>query len=474
MSNRARIEGESGPDSGGRRMVAGAALVVAIGLLALYLLWPSDSYRVHARFQAATQMIPGNLVMISGHEVGLVKDVTLTPDGEADLELEVDKRFAPLRSGTEATLRIASLSGSVNRYVELRIPPAGGEEIPEGGVIPSTQTTSAVDLDQLFSTFDKKTREGLGRVVRGGGRQWKGRGAEAAVGWEYLNPSLVASQRLFDELNRDTPALRRFLVANSALVTDVADRRTDVSALVDRLATATGAIAREEARLTDAISRLPGFMKRANTTYVNLRATLDDLDPLVRESTKAAPRLRAVLRELRPFAEQAGGPVRTLAATVRRDGPGNDLVELAQAVLTFNAIAVGPVQRNGAQRPGGLPQIAAAAKSQTPKMAFFRPYAVDFTGWLDDFSHSGVYDANGSASRVATSVPAFAAVGGQLQLVPQDLRDELGNAVLTRGQTNRCPGSMERPAPDKSNPWNPFPTTAAVGGCDPTQLPPGA
>src|SRR5689334_15216286 len=103
------------------RILAGFALVVAIGLLALYLVWPSSDYTVRAQFQAANQMIPGNLVMIAGHKVGLVKDVRLTEDGQAELVLAIEKQFSPLRTGTEATIRLASLSGSVNRYVDLRI-----------------------------------------------------------------------------------------------------------------------------------------------------------------------------------------------------------------------------------------------------------------------------------------------------------------------------------------------------------------
>ena len=38
-------------------------------------------------------------------------------------------------------------------------------------------------------------------------------------------------------------------------------------------------------------------------------------------------------------------------------------------------------------------------EAQTPQFAFQRPYTVDLTGWFDDFSHSGIYDALGSASR---------------------------------------------------------------------------
>ncbi|MEJ7784002.1 MAG: MlaD family protein [Solirubrobacteraceae bacterium] len=452
------------------RILAGFILVLAIGLAAAYLVWPSSEYRVRAQFQAANQMIPGNLVMIAGHKVGLVEKVGLTENGQAELELAIDEKFGPLRTGTQATIRIASLSGSVNRFVDLRIPPAGGEEIPENGVIPTTQTHSAVDLFQLFQTFDEPTRKGLRGVLRGGGQQWGGEaGDQAAVGWKYLNPSLVASRRLFDELSTDRKALAKFVVANAGLATHVAQRDDELATLVDKLADTTGAIAQEEDDLSDVIRRAAPFMRRANSTYVNLRATLDDLDPLVAATGKAAPKLRPVLSELSGFASEAGGPIRDLADVVKRPGDDNDLVELAAAILPFRDIAVGPVRRNGAERPGSLQQLAAGFKRQAPKAAFFRPYVVDFTGWFDDFSHSGIYDANGSASRVATSVNAFAAVGGQLQLVPQELRTSLTNAVTARGQNNRCPGSMERPFEDGSNPWR----ESEEFNCDPTQIPPG-
>ncbi len=72
--------------------------------------------------------------------------------------------------------------------------PPGEEqkEIPDGGVIPVEDTTTAVDLDQLFSLFDERTKKGLRNVVRGFGDSYEGRVKEANAGWEYLNPSLVA------------------------------------------------------------------------------------------------------------------------------------------------------------------------------------------------------------------------------------------------------------------------------------------
>ena len=451
------------------RIAAGAALVL-VALLAVYvLLLRDDGYTVKARFRAVSVLVPGNVVKIAGDRAGTVTDIDLAPDGVAQVTLKLDRDFAPLRTGTRATIRAQSLSGSASRYVDLRIPAAGGKPLPEGSVIDEASTSTDVDLDQFFSLFDDRTKKGLQNMIRGSALQYGGRGAEANAGWEYLNPSLLAAQRLFREVNRDTPVLQDFLVSSSRLVGDIADRRDSLAGLVDRLATMTGAIARRERPLSSAIAQLPPFMRRANSTFVNLRATLDDLDGLVDDTKPVAPRLRAVLGELRPFAREAVPTVRGLADLVRRPGARNDLYELAGSVPPLRDIAVGPVRRNGKERPGAFPTAAKSLEGQTPTYAFLRPYAVDFTGWLDDFSHSGVHDANGSASRVATSVNAFASVDGVLKLIPQSLRPAVTAATTVKGQNNRCPGSTEHRYDDSSNPWKPAPGF----NCDPSQVLPG-
>ena len=47
---------------------------------------------------------------------------------------------------------------------------------------------------------------------------------------------------------------------------------------------------------------------------------------------------------------------------------------------------------------------AEALNGAVPELAVGRPYAVDLTGWFEGYSHPGVYDANGGASRVAPVV----------------------------------------------------------------------
>ncbi|HEX4735582.1 MAG TPA: MlaD family protein, partial [Thermoleophilaceae bacterium] len=273
--------------------------LVAVGFV---LLKPGGpDYKVHARFQNASQLVKGNLVQVAGAPVGKVTAIDLTSDGQADITLKItDGSYVPLRRGTKAIVRQASLSGVANRYVDLQLPDGTQtQKIDSGGVIDQANTTTAVDLDQLFNTFDPKTRKALSGVIRGYSTAYGGRGPAANAGFHYLNPSLAASSRLFRELNYDTPMFRRFVVASSKLVTDVASRRDDLAGLVDNLATTTGAIGRKKQALADAIAQLPPFMRTANSTFVNLRATLDDLKPLVDESKPVAPKLRRFLAQLR-------------------------------------------------------------------------------------------------------------------------------------------------------------------------------
>jgi phospholipid/cholesterol/gamma-HCH transport system substrate-binding protein len=330
-------------------------------------------------------------------------------------------------------------------------------------------TTTAVDLDQVFDTFDPATRRSLSRLIRGEATAQRGEGQAMNEGLLYLNPSLAATSALFREVNRDTGLLTRFVVASSRLVTDVADRRAQLAGLVDHLATTTNAIGTREAALADSIGRLPPFLQRAKVTFRDLNVTLDRLDPLVRDSKPVAPKLRRFMAELRPFARDARPTVRDLATLLSAPGPGNDLVDLVNAQPPLKRIAIGPVRDDGAVRKGAFPASVQALRGGTPEVAFLRPYAVDLLGWFDDFSHSGIYDALGAASRVGVHANAFALLNGQLSPIPPLLRGQALDATAARGQNDRCPGSAEHIAADQSNPFKP----SGSYECDDTQRLPG-
>src|SRR5690349_18691383 len=219
--------GVKGPSRRGRtplrravvaRLLAVVAIAAAIAVVAEVLVNPGGpDYVVNARFANASQLVKGDLVQVAGVPVGSISKISLTGDGQAQIAMRIkDAEYSPLRRGTRAIIRQASLSGVANRYVDLQLPPGDqAETIPDHGVIGQGQTTTAVDLDQLFNTFDPKTRKALSGLIRGEDGVYAGRGAEAGAGWAYLNPALAGSDRLFQEVNVDTPLLQRFIGATA-------------------------------------------------------------------------------------------------------------------------------------------------------------------------------------------------------------------------------------------------------------------
>jgi phospholipid/cholesterol/gamma-HCH transport system substrate-binding protein len=449
------------------RVVAVAALVIVLLAVAYILLAGGSSYQVRAVFINASQIVNGDQVQSAGVPIGSVSDISLTPRGQAQLTLTItDPTYAPLREGTEATVRQTSLSGIANRYIDLRLGRGGAPTIPNDGVIPTTDTTSAVDLDQLFNTLDSPTLRGLQNVIQGSASQYAGRGRLARIGWAYLNPAIATSSALLSEIDRDTGQFTAFLVKSSGLVTTLAQRSGDLSGLVEHLAATTQALAAHPASLAASIQRLPPFMRLANTTFVNLRHALDDVTPLVDVSKPVAPKLQAVLGELGPLAQEGLPTVSVLSRVISRPGPVNDLTDLTRLGAPLAAATIRPVQANGKQRLGAFPQSTIALNDFTPELATARPYAVDLTGWFEGFSHPGTIDANGGASRVAATLGVLSAADAatldalplaqQLTFIVSRLTGPGGG--LTAFQGDRCPGSIERGAvffPESGFPCNP-------------------
>jgi phospholipid/cholesterol/gamma-HCH transport system substrate-binding protein len=428
------------------RVAAVGAVIAAVVLVALVLFGNGGAggYKVNARFLNAGQLVKGNPVQVGGVPVGSVKGIKITDDGHAEIELSIDGDHAPLRRGTRAEIRQFSQSGLANRYVDLKLPPDTDDTIPDGGVIDTDRTVTQVDLDELYNTLDPETRRSLQGFFRGSADQWRGREREANVGFQYLNPALSTSSRLFNELTEDTPVLERFLVDSSRMVSALAERRDDLAGLIGNLNETTRALGSQKEALAESIGRLPPFMRRANTTFVDLRSTLDEVDPLVEASKPVAKRLQPFLSQARAFAADAEPTVRDLSLTIRRKGGANDLINLLHSFPPLAEIATVTKQRSYApggrnfavgETRGAFQESVDALKGGAGEIGFARPYTTDFLGWFDDFSTTGGgFDALGATARGMVS---FAPV-----LHPDSLAEK---------QYRRCPGAAEAPAKDGSN-----------------------
>ncbi len=495
-SNSAMGEEQS---NGTRRAAIGAGVAVAALVVALVVFRGEDDYQVTAQFASASQLITGNQVVVGAKPVGTVTEIRLAPDGQANVTFTVDEPFAPLERGTVATVRWTALSSVANRQVELTVPPEGvaGTEIEDGGVLEQSETVGAIDVDHFFNLLDEKTVKDYKRLIKGFANSYDGVAEYANEGYKYLNPLLYNGRRVFAELSADQLALERLLIDGSRFSGALASRAGDVSQLVGNLFLMMNAIGDRKLELARAIGLLPPFLRSANTTFVNLRAALDDVQPLVIAARPSAKVLKPYLVALRSTARNAVPTVRDLSAIIRRRGSDNDLVELQRIQPPLRRIAVGtgspdcgPGPENAAdlQIPadddytqGSFGEALCSLANGHHNLTYFRAYAPELVSWFDGFSHSGYSDAIGGIGRVGLTLNTFSPILPSLlpDLTDPDSPEEQFDS-LTTGQNRRCPGANERPLgpgfpPDDSVPFTDSGalTDGVPGDCNPAMVQPG-
>jgi phospholipid/cholesterol/gamma-HCH transport system substrate-binding protein len=446
------------------RLAAFGALILAAVLVVVLLLGgQGDQVRYRLLFENASQLVSGNEVREGGHVIGSVEGIDLTDDFQAEVEISVDE---PLHEGTTAEVRSTSLSGVANRYVSITSGPRDGPELADGDVLTQRSTTSAVDIDELFDTFTPRTRQALRNFIQGQATVYAGRGEEANETYKFLAPGLQRTTRLLAELNRDQQTFTDFLVSSSRTATAIAERRDDLTSLVTNANQALGAIARENDAFDRDLELLPGTLRRANTTFVNLRAALDDLDPLVATAKPATRDLAPFLRDLRPVAVRGVPVFHDLRLALRTPGRGNDVVDALRAAPPF-----GRAVRKAS------PDTIRALEASQPVIEFVRPYTPDLLGFLTKFGEvTAFYDAAGHYARVSSANLNLFEVDqaeNQLEPIPPDRQFE----DLQFGQFTRCPGGATQPITGS----NPFTDNGRLlsGGqapnpkCDPADVPPG-
>jgi phospholipid/cholesterol/gamma-HCH transport system substrate-binding protein len=434
-------------------------VVAAIGLVAVLMFGGGNGYTVTAEFQSASQLVNGNQVMIGGRAVGKVKDISLAPNGLARVKFTVDGDFSPLHEGTQAVVRVNSLSGIANRYVSLSLGPSDENPIPDGGTIPAAKTQSAVDLDAIFNSLNAPTRKGLQDIIRGSAANLDGKGQQANESLKYLSPALSTTAQLTDELARDQVEFQRFVTDTSGVVTTLASRSTDLSELVANANAFTRAVGDENTSLSQALNVLPATLQNGSKTFANLQGTLDDLDVLVNESKPATKHLAKFFSQLRPLLRDANPTIRDLNALIRQPGANNDLIELLSKQPQLTKLA-----------KQDFPRTIQALQKGQPVINYIRPYSPELTGWLTRYAQSASpYDGNGHYARVAPMFNKFTfsknASGSFLTAIPDDQR----LAGLQQHKSNRCPGSATQPSPDGSSPF----LDLSQLGCDPSAVPPG-
>lgn len=461
----ARVRGGGGF---ARLAAIGALVLVVIAILVLLLSGGDNSSHYRMLFETGGQLVKGNQVLIGGAPVGSVDDVKLTDNGQAQIDISVDR---PLHEGSTAIVRATSLSGIANRYISIQPGPDNNPELASDAIISEVDTTSPVDLDQLFNTLRGPERQALRNIIQGSATVYAGKGPQANQTYKFLSPSLVATDRLLRELDRDEGTLTNFIVNGSSVVSSLAERRADLSALTQNANEALGAVASQNRSFDQALVALPGTLRQANTTFHNLRPAVDDLNVLVNASKPATKNLPTFLRNLKPVTTRSVQVFKDLGRAVNLKGKQNDLAD-----------ATGDLSALENRASEAIPITVKAMQDSQPNLQFLRPYGPDLLAAVAHLNQvAGYYDADAHYLRVApVGLGVFSPTPGTCKTIPgstctftpQDASTVYADYGALGGPNanlfKRCPGGSASPIIGSNPFYSPAfpgpPTGAPTGG----------
>ncbi len=446
------------------RIAAIAVLAVAVIGLAIVIFSGDGEHKYNLLFQNASQLVPDNQVLIGGQPVGSVESIELTDDNLAKVVVSVEQE---LHEGTTATIRATSLSGVANHYVSISPGPNSSPPLGEGATLGLADTTTPVDIDQFFNTFPPPVRRGLAQFIKGNAQWYAGAGKAANETYKYLGVGFNRAGAFVHALNADENLFARFLVNSDRLSTAVSERGAELSSAIANASTAFGAIASQNAALGRSLELLPPTFRQANTTFVNLRAALDDVEPLIDATGTSTKDLAPFLAEFRPVLSRAVPVFENLALTVRRKGFANDSAEL---------LATLPAVQSRAART--FPHAEDSIEAFQPNLNFFRAYASDFfNGFAKLGQVTAPYDGNGHYARASlSSLNLFDFAGSGEALKPIEPKEQYEAYGESAGIKRRCPGGASQPAADGSSPFTEPPFSGSgvtTSDCNPDDSPPG-
>ena len=299
---------ETRPPTPAQLLVAVAFAISCFGLL--LFLWVAfggptplkpESYRFNVPFNEAAQLALESDVRISGVSVGRVKTIDLNDEGRAEAEIEIDERYAPIPSNTRAILRQKTLLGET--YVELTPgdedeSPLPKDPLPEGGSLPAAQVSEAVQLDEIFRTFDEPTRAAFQAWQQEASVALRHRGADLSAAIGNLGPFASDLDRLLRILDSQRIATRDFVRDTGEVFTALSERRGQLRGLIQNSERVFSTTADRNEALQDTFVALPTFLDEQRLTLDRLERFATDTNPLITQLRPAARELSPTLIDL--------------------------------------------------------------------------------------------------------------------------------------------------------------------------------
>jgi virulence factor Mce-like protein len=310
-----------------------------------------QGYRISVPFQFADELAPQEDVRIAGVSIGSVVNTQLAKDGNHTIAtLQIDRQYAPLPADTKAILRTKTILGET--YVQLTPGVRDGHFLKDGASIPEGHVQPAVQLDQIFNTFDPKTRAAF--------ETWQRQLATAIKGNDSNLSDVIGN-------------LPAFSYNASDILTVLNVQHDAVVNLIRNGGTVFGAIAQDPPALQNLIRTGETVFHTTAQQNQALAATFHVFPTFLTQS-------RLTMSALQRFSNNTNPLILQLEPVARNLGPTMAAVNTLSPYLRHLFVTLGPLIT--AARTG-LPATAQVVRGLNPLLGALGPWLEQFNPILD-------------------------------------------------------------------------------------------
>lgn len=260
-------------------------------------------YQLKIPFNEATQLAQQSDVRISGVNIGKVQAIELAPNGKQALAtVDIDNEYAPLPEDTRAMLRTKTLLGET--YVELTPGSNEAKTLPDGAMLPAANITKSVQLDEIFRTFDAKTRAAFQAWQREAAVAIEGQGENLSYAIGEFEPAFTQFERLFRTLDSQRLAVAQLFSNGATTFRALRGRNGEVADLIRNSNAVFSTTARRNRDIEALFRAFPTFLDESRLTLADLRDFSENADPLMRQLVPAAKQLSPTLISIAKFAPE--------------------------------------------------------------------------------------------------------------------------------------------------------------------------
>jgi phospholipid/cholesterol/gamma-HCH transport system substrate-binding protein len=277
-------------------LMAGIIGVVLVGI-AIYLVFggrpfSGSQFVLKAMFTSNTQLHIPSPVRISGVEVGKVVSVEPVKGSTAGLvTMDIDQNGLPIHADATVWIRPRIfLEG--NFYVDLEPGSPQAPDLHSGATLPAPQTSGPVQLDRVLNELDTQSRANLQTLLQGLGSALnvvptpaqdatQDPSVRGLTGGQALNLSLKYSTDAFQASSIVNQALlgiqpgdlSRVVTGNAQTFRGLAGAGKNLSSFVHTFNATLGALAAQQASLSQTIAALPPWLTATNSALGPLDAS---------------------------------------------------------------------------------------------------------------------------------------------------------------------------------------------------------